>query len=153
MKDIKNYEGLYAVTEDGKVWSYRRNKYLAPAQNNSGYLYVDLSLKGKQERLYLHRIVAETYLDNPLNLPCVNHKNEIKTDNRLENLEFCTYSYNNSYGTKLDNVSKEVYCVELDRSFKSTREAARQLNTYNNHICDVCNGKRKTAEGYHWRYV
>ena len=75
MKDIKGYEGLYAVTSCGRVWSYRRNKFLAPATIKSGYNYVNLYKDGKKKFCRVHRLVAEAYIPNPDNLPQVNHKN------------------------------------------------------------------------------
>lgn len=107
MKDVEGFEGLYAITEDGRVWSYpKRIKYksseytrnwkgrfLKPALGRDGYLLVSLS-KTKSTTLRIHRLVAKTYIPNPRMLPQVNHKNGIKTDNRLENLEWVTSQEN-----------------------------------------------------------
>ena len=74
---------------------------LKPTKNKNGYLAINLVIAetGKQKGLYIHRLVAEAFIPNPNNLPCVNHKNEDKTDNRVENLEWCTQKYNCNYGT------------------------------------------------------
>lgn len=155
MKDIKDYEGLYGITEDGRVWSYRKNRFLKPQKTKTGYLYVQLSKNNKVKNYKIHRLVATAYLENPLNLPCVNHIDECKTNNCVENLEFCTIAYNNIYGTRIERVakslSKKVICIETNEVFESIKEAAKTIN-YNCHISDCCKGKRKTAGGYHWAY-
>ncbi len=156
MKDIKNYEGLYAVTEDGKVWSYKSNKFMAPSQNN-GYLFVNLYKEHKLKKAYIHRLVAEAYLPNPNNYLEVNHVDENKDNNALSNLEWCTRQYNNSYGTRNERISKAlgkpVLCVELDRVFRSVKEAAKQLNINSPGIFRALRGGTEKAYGYHWRYV
>ena len=156
MKDIKNYEGLYAITEDGRVWSYKSNKFMTPAQNN-GYLFVNLYKEHKLKKAYIHRLVAEAYLPNPDNLPEVNHKDENKANNALSNLEWCTRQYNNSYGMRNERISKalgkSVLCVELDRVFRSVIEAAKQLNINSSNIFRALSGGTEKAYGYHWRYV
>ena len=86
MKDIPGWEGLYACTTNGDIWSYRSDKFLSPTKNKRGYLHVGLSKDGKRYDYRINRLVAITFLDNPNNLPQVNHKNGIKTDNRVENL-------------------------------------------------------------------
>lgn len=86
MKDIKNYEGLYAITSCGRVWSYRNQMFLKPANAGKGYLKVGLSKNGFLEQCYVHRLVAEAYIPNPLGLPEVNHLDEIKSHNYVNNL-------------------------------------------------------------------
>jgi hypothetical protein len=156
MKDIKGYEGLYAVTSCGKVWSYRKNKFLKPLTHNNGYLRVNIySANRKCKTCMLHRLVAETYLANPTNLPQVNHKDENKLNNCLNNLEFCTAAYNNSYGTHVSRTaeahSSPVYCVELNTCYKSIADAASALQISKGNLCSVIKGNRTTAGGYHWR--
>ena len=87
MKDIKGYEGLYAITSCGKVRSYRRKKFLCPNTSVDGYVRVGLHKNGKTKTIEIHRLVAEAYIPNPEGLPQVNHKNENPSDNNLENLE------------------------------------------------------------------
>lgn len=101
MKDIPGYEGKYAITSCGKVWNYKFKTFMKPEQMNNGYLRIQLSKDGKKERFLIHRLVAITYLPNPDNLPCVNHKDEIRDHNWINNLEWCSYSYNNCYGTRM----------------------------------------------------
>lgn len=106
MKDIKNFEGHYAVTSCGKVWSYKSKKFLKPRKDSSGYYQVSLWKDGKGKNYLLHRLVAEAYLPNPEGLPQINHKNENKADNCLNNLEWCTCKYNINYGTRNKRASQ-----------------------------------------------
>lgn len=156
MKDIKGYEGIYAITSCGKVWSYRRKIFLKPGTDRGGYSFVILSLNKVRKAYRVHRLVAEAYLDNPNLLPQVNHKDENKLHNYVNNLEWCDMNYNNNYGTHNDKVrtalSVSVYCVELDKVFEGARLAGRELNINNAHIIACCKGKLKTAGGYHWEY-
>ncbi len=109
MKELKDYQG-YFITEDGKVFSYikkspgggvidynRQPKELKLERDRCGYLRVKLYKNKKGITLKVHRLVAQTYLENENNLPCVNHKNKIRDDNRVENLEWCDPQYNNEY--------------------------------------------------------
>lgn len=157
MKDIKNYEGLYAVTEDGRVWSYRSNKFMKLGNHHSGYLNVRLFKNGQGKSYSVHRLVAEAYLPNHENLPCVNHKDENKLNNSVENLEWCTVQYNTNYGSSrdraADKLKKPIYCIELDKTFDSARDAAEQLGFERTNICCALCGRSKTAYGYHWRYA
>lgn len=157
MKDIKGYEGLYAVTEDGKVWSYKSKKFLAQTANQGGYLKVCLYKDGKIKGYFVHRLVGETYISNPLGLPCINHRNEIKTDNRVENLEFCDHKYNNNYGKHNEKValakSKPVVCVETGQVYQSALAAAAELGIDNSGIGKACKGIFQTCGKLHWRYA
>ena len=156
MRDIPGYEGLYAATEDGRIFSYKSNKFLKLTKNNNNnYLYVHLYKDGTEKNCRVHRLIAATYLENPQNKPFVNHKDEDKSNNNVENLEFCDAKYNNNYGTITERaakaLSKKVICVETGIVYNSITEAAKTIN-YNYHIIDCCKGKRQTAGGYHWRY-
>ena len=156
MKDIVGYEGEYAITRDGNVWSYKSNKFLKP-RLIGGYHQVNLYKDGKKKDLYIHRLVADAFIPNPDNLPQVNHKDEDKSNNCVENLEWCDAKYNANYGTRtervINKISIPVYCVELDKVFKSGKEAAKELGISNQNITSCCKGKLKTTGGYHWRYA
>ena len=94
MKDIKGYEGLYAITEDGQVWSYSRKQFKKPSLTHNGYERVQLHKDGVKRNCRVHRLVAEAYLPNPDNLPEVHHINSIRTDNRVDNLQWVSKEEN-----------------------------------------------------------
>lgn len=153
MKDIKGYEGLYAITEDGRVWGYKRKHFLSLIPDKDGYLKVGLSKDNKKKSYFIHRLVAETYISNPNNLPQVNHIDEIKQNNNVNNLEWCDYSYNVNYGTRNKRISKPVYCEELNKVFESATVAAKELQIDRSHISSCCKGNKiKSVGGYHFKY-
>ena len=96
----------YMVSNLGRVENINTGYVLAPVMNKDGYLFVRLSNKGKQKNYLIHRLVAIAFLPNPDNLPQINHINEVKTDNRLINLEWCTNEYNINYGTRTERASE-----------------------------------------------
>lgn len=102
-KNIIGYEGLYEVSNKGNVRNVRRNKLLKLSKNRYGYIQVYLYKNGIRTGLKVHRLVAQAFIENPDNLPEVNHKNEDKIDNRVENLEFCDHKYNVNYGHRTEN--------------------------------------------------
>ena len=115
-KFIEGTDEFYAVSVTGKVWSFVKRtkngikrvsvpKILTSVLRPDGYTQVRLGSKEGRNGHLVHRLVAKAFIPNPNNLPCVNHKNEIKTDNRVENLEWCTYEYNINYGTRNARVS------------------------------------------------
>ena len=157
MKDIKDYEGLYAITRDGNVWSYKSKKFLKPMLDKNGYHKVILYKNGKGKNFLIHRLVAKAFIPNPNNLPEVNHKDEDKSNNCVENLEWMSKIDNINYGTGIERSakkrSKSVYCEELNRTFKSQVEAAEELGLNRCNIVNCCKGRYKTTGGYHFRYA
>lgn len=156
-KDIQGYEG-YQVSNHGNVKSLgngksRKEKILKPFNNTKGYLQVTLCREGKQKQHLVHRLVAQAFIPNPQNLPQVNHRDENKTNNNVENLEWCDCVYNINYGTRTEKTSKQVICLETGKVYPSTNEVERQLGFANQYISAVCTGKYKQAYGYHWEYV
>lgn len=172
-KDIKGYEGIYQVSNKGRVKSLDRVVVRSDGQKQTvyerilknytqrGYLYVSLYSSPKQ----VHRLVAEAFIPNPENKPQVNHKDEVKTNNCVENLEWMTCKENNNYGTRNERVGKATrkrtskpvaqYTKdgELIKVWSSTREAGRQLGINQSNISVVARGKRKTYSGFVWKYV
>lgn len=158
MKDISNYEGLYAVTSCGKVWSYRRKKFLSLCHDSSGYLTVNLSVGGNVKTYYVHRLVAEAYIPNPEGKPQVDHIDEVKDHDWVGNLQWTTPGENSrrsNVGRKRtwSSTAKPIYCVELDRVFKSQSEACRELGLSHAPLNYALHGKRNTCGGYHWRFA
>ena len=105
MEDIKGYEGLYAITEDGQIWSYRSNRFIKSFLRENGYLQAILVKDGIKKAYKIHRLVAITYIPNPYNYPEVNHKDEDRTNNNINNLEWCPHDYNCNYGERLNRIS------------------------------------------------
>ena len=163
MKALNDFP-MYAVTENGEVYNIKTGRELKPIKHGR-YLSVTLyDGKGGCKIKNIHRIVAETYMPNPKNLPCVNHKDENKENNTVSNLEWCTYQYNNHYGRNkpINNLngyianSKPVCQITADGTtvaiYPSGREAARKTGVQQSNIVKCCLGKVKTAGGYQWRY-
>ena len=144
MKDIKGYEGLYAVTSCGRVWSYKSKKFLKPGIRNKGYLAVQL--QGKN--FLIHRLVANAYIPNPDNLETVDHIDGNTKNNCVNNLQWMSNENNIK-----KSLSKKIKCVETNTIYSSMMEAERQTNVPHQNISKVCNGKLKTAGGYHWEVV
>lgn len=153
MKDIQGYEGLYAITSCGKVWSYVTQKFLATYFAN-GYEYTTLK---DNTHIKISREVAKAYIPNPNNLPQVNHKDEVKSHNYVNNLEWSDSMYNANYGTRNERIkkahSKKIYCKELDRIFNSQKEAAEELGLDQGNISRVCRGKANTTGGFHFEFI
>ena len=158
-RDIEGYEGLYQVSDQGRVKSFKWNKerFLKPSMDKDGYLLVTLCAGGKPKTLKVHRLVCEAFHENPDNKPQVNHINEDKTDNRACNLEWCTCKQNVNHGSRNERVSKPVGQYSLDgkliKLWPSTMEAERQAGFNHGNISQVANGKYKQAYGCIWKYV
>ena len=157
MKDIKNFEGLYAATEDGKIWSHRRQIYLKPRVRKDGYLDVCLRKDNKNHTLSIHRLIAETYIENPDNLPQVGHLDETRDNNCVSNLYWTTAKENSNtplHKKRLNPTTKKaVECIELGTTYESAAEAARAMGLNHSHISSCCRGDRQIHGGYHWRYI
>lgn len=149
MKDIVGYEGKYAITPDGKVWSYKRNRYLKGVVNQkNGYVQVSLSLKCKVKKYYVHRLVAEAYLKNPNNLPQINHKDENKKNNNVWNLEWCNSEYNAQY-----SFGQRVRCIETGEEFASQNQCARTLGISQGNLWKHLKGLRGCVNGMHFEII
>jgi hypothetical protein len=161
VKPIPGYEGLYSVSDDGRVFSHIRNRELKPKIDRYGYKAVTLTKNGKSFYTTVHRLVAMAFVPNPFSKGCVNHINEIKTDNRVENLEWVTVKENDNHGTRNIRMSnskckKPVMQVLPDgtiRYFKGVKDASRQTGKSHSCIASWCQGKFKSAESSNWRYV
>ena len=175
-KDIKDYEGLYQVSNWGRIKRLRRlitnqynsfyieEKILKPQKNRYGYLYINLYKNGIMKHKTIHKLVAEVFLPNPNNLPQINHKDEDKTNNHVNNLEWCDRKYNINYGTRNERISKSqingkrskiVIQYNLDGTFVREWPSAMECerNGFEHSlIIYCCQGKRKTHKGFKWSY-
>lgn len=162
-RDIKGYEGKYQVSNTGKVRSlnYKNTGEVRLLKQNltrNGYLQISLSKSGKSFFYSVHRLVAEAFIPNSLNLEQVNHKDECKTNNVVENLEWCSCQYNLNYGTHNERMRKTQGKAilqftkdgEFVKEWESMRCAKRELGIIN--ITQALKGRYKTAGGFVWKY-
>lgn len=157
---FKNFT-KYEVYEDGRIWSYSHKKFLKPATTKDGYQQVALSNnEGKIKWYKVHRVVYQAVTSEPIPDGFeINHIDEDKTNNHINNLNLMTHKDNNNYGTRTERAakaqSKQVGAFKdgnLVMTFLSTMEAGR--NGFNQgHISECCNGERKTHKGYTWQYL
>lgn len=158
-KDIEEYEGLYQVSNQGRVKSlkYGKERILKPAPNSDGYLFVVLCKDGKTKTYFVHRLVAMAFIPNPEGLPCINHKSCIRTENNVNNIEWCDHSYNNSYGARVEKYSKPVIQMSLNNEvltiWPSASEASKKSGFNTSAICRCCQGKLQTHKGFKWEYL
>ena len=160
-ENIKEYEGLYQVSNFGNIKSIKKGIILKHGINKHGYCYVMLSKKNKSKWYSIHRLVAQAFVENKNNYKCVNHKDENKQNNHADNLEWCNHKYNNNYGTRIEKVakatSKKVIQYDKHNNLIKVWESiiAASINTKTNRhsIVSCCKNKLKTAGGYKWEYV
>lgn len=152
----------YFADEDGNLFYEYRGEIrpLTKFISWNGYSRVKLS-KGIKRGMYLvHRIIAETFINNPNKFPIVNHKNNIRDDNRLVNLEWCNNSYNqkqrfkNRRGTKAKRVEQiDLETNQVLKVWETPLDVYKELEILNQNISKVCRGERRQAGGFGWRYV
>ena len=191
-KDIKGYEGYYQVSNYGRVKSldryveyntgymyFKKGKIINLPKYSNGYYFVCLSKDNVQKQIMVHRLVAQAFIPNPHNYPCVNHKDENKQNNFVwvnedgtvdlekSNLEWCTHQYNDNYGSRPKRLSEKLinnnklskriqqYTLEglFIKEYPSGMDIKRKLGFDSTCISRVCNGYREQAYGYIWKYV
>lgn len=167
-RDIAGYEGLYKVSSYGRVKSlpvwkrYKKGKILKSNKNRkNGYLKITLCKDGGKISKLVHRIVIKEFIPNFNNLPQINHKDENKENNRIDNLEWCTSKYNINYGygkyKHAEHLKRKVLQYDINMNFikewDSATEAWRSLTIHKNNIMKCCKKQQKTAGGYIWRYA
>lgn len=177
-KDVPGYEGYYQVSTFGNVRSVDRvtennrnnpkrtqwyrffpGKTITPELTQGGYLRVKLTKLRQRNKFFIHRLVAQTFIKNPLNLPFVNHKDENKLNNNVTNLEWCDHDYNMHYGTlqqrKAESHKKPIIQYselgEFIKECASATDAAKELGFVQQRICLACS-TQKVYKGYIWRY-
>ena len=150
-KDIADFDN-YEVSDLGRVRNKKTKRILRLVKDSGGYVQVNLYNDGERKSIKIHRLVASTFIPNPLNLPQINHIDENKTNNNVENLEWCSAQYNIDYSQ-----SKPVNQYSLDgiyiATYKSIKEASRTTGTDQTGIVDCCKGRLKTSGGFIWKYV
>lgn len=174
-KDIPNYEGLYQISNFGNVKSLKRKvknkngyrdikeKILHNYINKNGYYAVTLRKNCNIEVKLIHRLIAEMFIPNPNNYPCINHKDGNKSNNSINNLEWCSYSYNTKEAFRLGlnkhidfKEKKKISQYDLEGNFikewKSIYNASKITGIARSCISKVCNHNRYSAGGYLWRF-
>ena len=150
-QEVKGFEGYY-VSSIGNVMN-KHGRILRCSQNKGGYKTVVLTRCKKQKRFMVHRLVAEAFLKREYGDIEVNHKNGIKTDNRVCNLEWCTKSENQKHRRYvLNKGNRAVKCVETGEIYNTIKEAAKTNSSYGPDITRACQNK-STAKGKHWEYI
>lgn len=171
-KDIVGYEGLYQVSDKGRIKSVcshvrlqngelmQKKPHILKPQNRCGYKCVNLFKDGRSRTFNIHRLVAEAFLPNPYDYSVVNHKDENRSNNNLSNLEWCTHAYNLSYGTaqRRRAISQGKVVLQLDvngtliKRHLTLMDACRDTGVDFRNISLCCNSKRNTAGGYWWKF-
>ena len=176
-KPVIGWEGFYEVSNMGNVKSlgngksnnknYSKERILKAKKERNGYLFVALYKEGKSKQCYIHRLVGEAFLENPQDLPQINHIDQNKENNIVSNLEFCSAEYNINYGDRTERVaekltnnpkkSKAIIAIDivtgLILEFPSAREASRQLKVNRSGIVACLKGRGKTCGGFYWFYA
>lgn len=172
-KDIEGYEGYYQVSTQGNVRSVDRTvhyvdgrtarykgKKVAINPRNNGYLKVNLYRDHTMKNISVHRLVAEAFVPNPNNYPCVNHKDESKTNNRVDNLEWCTYKYNSNYGDAIERSAQKQRIPVKGTNVKTGKTIYLKSMTegekhgFNQRgISATCLGEQETHYGYTWEKI
>lgn len=160
--DIIGYENLYSVSNLGRIVSHQWGKHRILRQRTShkGYLRVNLSKNGQMKTYVVHQLVAKHFLENPQGLTEINHKDENKLNNNVNNLEWCTRKYNVNYGTGIARQRLSLYkpVVQYDEkhpfiaSYDSIMRACRETGIDRSSISRCCRKRKGQAGGYKWRY-
>lgn len=154
-KEIKDYEELYWISDQGRVKN-RHNKILKLGTDGKGYVKVWLMKDKKQKSYRIHRLVAEAFIPNPDNLPEVNHIDENKMNNNANNLEWCTRKENIQHSIKSGHITfneKPIYCFDLDEEFASASAASVHTGVCRTSILKACRGQLTQAGGKLWCYA
>ena len=167
-KDIEGFESIYQVSNHGRVRSLDRLDNLGKrikgiirkiSKQSSGHNYVLLSKNGKPKRESVHRLVGNAFIPNPNNLPYMNHKDENPDNNRVENLEWCTVLYNNTYNNRHKKIGQKlsipIYVLdgECDYYFESTKKASDFFGLHTGHVAECLKGRAKTHKGFKYEYA
>ena len=160
-KDVKGYEGLYRVSNFGRIWSCRFGREISPAKSTDGYYQIRFYVNKSKKLFSVHRLVAMHFIPNPENKAQVNHKDGNVENNRVDNLEWATQSENLRHAALSlrkplgGRYAIRVRCVETNSVYQSIGEAARETGLSKGHIAKVLKkeeGRTQTG-GFHWKFA
>lgn len=164
-RPVVGFEGLYDVSNTGNIYSHRLKRNLVLSKDKIGYVRIGLQKTDRKscKFYFVHRLVAEAFVPNPEHKPQINHKDENKTNNHANNLEWCSCVENMNWGTRNQRIgtsntnnpltSKRVVCVDTCKIYPSIAEASRQLKIGAANISACCRGRRKVAGGLKWQLI
>lgn len=157
LKDVKGFEEHYMISDTGLLYSKAHKRFLKTYLNGCGYLSFHADTKKGKATLIIHRLVAEAFLEPVEGKCCVNHIDGNKTNNNVDNLEWCTRSENSKHAVSigLNKCLKPIIQLKNGipvKEFPSIREASRQTNIDNRRICHNLKGHIKETDGYTWKY-
>lgn len=154
-KDVVGAEEYYQISSIGRIRNKLTNQILKPSKSG-GYYHIELCYNIKRNAL-IHRLVAEAFIPNPFNLPCVNHIDENKLNNCIDNLEWCSYKYNTTYGKAALGRNSKVIQFDLQgnamKIWDSMKEASEALGLCYQSISACCRNESKSCGGYAWTYA
>lgn len=157
MLEWRTIEGFedYEISNEGQVFSHKSNKFLSPWLSGRGYLQVGLRKDGRTYTKTVHRLVAKTFIPNPNNLPVVNHLDENQTNNRVENLEWCSQEHNVKYSSYKNWKPVASYNLqgELIAEYPCLTAAAEAVGRSKASINHCLTGRTKTCAGFIWKYI
>lgn len=162
MKDIPGFEGKYAITRDGQVWSYWANGFIADSDNGQGYRFITLWKDNKAHKRRIHRLVAEAFIPVPASYPTgvkldVGHKDDNPSNNHYTNLYWCSRAENldtdHFREAQKNKIYSKVRCVETGEIYPSIKAAGEAIgkHKYGVNLCLL--GKQQTCGGFHWERV
>lgn len=157
-KDIPDYEGLYKISSLGRIISSYTRKILSPTisgHKGKDYYAITLVKKGVKKRFHIHKLVAIAFIPNPNNLPCIDHINTDRYDNRIENLRWCSFSQNNLNPKSNQKRFKQIVQIKngsLTRIYKSLKDAVNDGFGLSS-IIDCCKGRYRHHKGFQWMYL
>ena len=164
-KPVLGYEGFYEISNLGQIKSLvkKQKKIIKNCENGAGYFVVTLCRNGKRRMASIHRLVAEAFIPNPKNLPQINHKDGVKTNNLIENIEWCTAkeNMNHAWDTGLNSVeklgtTKKVAQIKNGKTIKvweSLSSASRELGIIRTSISNCCCHRSMSAGGFCWKFA
>lgn len=153
IKDLEQFDNMYSITSEGQIWSKKTNKYLIGSINQKGYRTISIYHKGKTITVRPYRLVAQSFIPNPNNLPQVNHKDENKLNDCVDNLEWCDNWYNEHYGTRAERggLKRRKPIIQYDKDWNFIKEwdsattAGKELNIDARRISEAIYHQRNTT--------